>query len=137
MPSEWPVLIVSGEAAHQERIAKFVSLHGLRPVCCSGLNPAKSLLARERFSVAFCSDVLPDGHFRDVIKEARRSASEIPVIVVSRVAECDAYLKAIDAGAFDYIAFPDDIRETTRILKSALRQAQSRHQTARAAGAAA
>jgi DNA-binding NtrC family response regulator len=44
----------------------------------------------------------------------------IPVIVISCIADWEAYMKAISAGAFDYIAFPPDPVESERILRLAL-----------------
>jgi DNA-binding NtrC family response regulator len=137
MPDEFPVLIISGENAYRESVAKTVNRCGLRPVCCSGLNAARELLARLRFSAAFCSDLLPDGHFRDLLEVARKAKPEIPVIVVSRQADWDAYLKALGAGAFDYIAMPDDARETARILIIAVSHSRSFEKTTGPAAAAA
>jgi len=51
-------------------------------------------------------------------------AGAIPVVVFSRLAEWDAYLGAINSGAFDYIACPIDSVETERILGLALTQSE-------------
>jgi DNA-binding NtrC family response regulator len=44
------------------------------------------------------------------------------VIVLSHLADWDAYMKALGAGAFDYIACPPDPVEAERILRLALAQ---------------
>jgi DNA-binding NtrC family response regulator len=46
----------------------------------------------------------------------------IPVIVLSHLADWDAYIRALSAGAFDYIACPPEPVEAERILRLALDQ---------------
>jgi DNA-binding NtrC family response regulator len=50
------------------------------------------------------------------------STGGAPVIVLSHLADWDAYMRALSAGAFDYIACPPDPVETERILRLALAQ---------------
>lgn len=111
-----PVLIICNEGVSKARITATIQKCGLRQVQCSNVDDARSLLAGQMFSIVFCADILPDGDFRTVIA----AAESIPVIVLSRLAEWDAYIVALEAGAFDYIACPPDIAETERILTSAL-----------------
>jgi DNA-binding NtrC family response regulator len=70
--------------------------------------------------VVLCSDILSDGDFRAVLREVKKSTVQAPVIVLSRAAAWDSYLKALGAGAFDYIVCPPDAAETRRIIWSAL-----------------
>ena len=44
------------------------------------------------------------------------------MIVLSHLADWDAYMTALSAGAFDYIACPPERVETERILRLALSQ---------------
>ena len=118
MLNKEPVLIICSDGESRERIIATTHKCGLGPVSCSTLDDARSLLAQQRFKIVFCSDTLPDGDFRAVI----RAASSIPVIVLSRLAEWEPYLLAIHAGAFDYIACPPDPVETERILWFALNE---------------
>lgn len=99
---------------------------------CCGLREALSLLARQDFSVVFCNDTLPDGDFRALLRQARKSTADVPVIVLSRLADWDAYLGAIGAGAFDYIAYPPDSAEAERILWAALSESSRLHRPAHA-----
>ena len=123
------VLIIGAEEESRERIIATTHKCGLVPVSCSTLGEARSLLARQYFKIVFCNDNLPDGDFRAVIRTARSS----PVIVLSRLAEWEPYLAAINAGAFDYIACPPEPVETERILWFALRESSRIHQAAQIA----
>ena len=89
-------------------------------------------MAQQHVSVVFCTDILSDGDLRAVIGEVKKSRAEAPVIVLSRLADWDAYLRAIGAGAFDYIASPPDSAETERILRSALTEPSRLRRTAQA-----
>ena len=84
------------------------------------MEEARVLLFQKDFRVVLCSDTLPDGVFHAVLKEIRRSTTNIPVIVLSYLADWDAYLKALGVGAFDYIICPPKPAEAERILWSAL-----------------
>lgn len=128
-----PILIISAEKEQWERIFETVRKCGLRATHCCGLREALSLLARQDFSVVFCDHTLPDGDFRALLGEARKSTADVPVIVLSRLADWDAYLSAIGAGAFDYIACPPDSAETERILWAALSESSRLHRPAHAA----
>ncbi len=123
------VLIICVEGESRERIIATSHKCGLGPVSCSTLDEARSLLARQDFNIVFCNDNLPDGDFRAVI----RAAKSIPVIVLSRLAEWESYLVAINAGAFDYIACPPDPVETERILWFALHESSRIYRAAQVA----
>jgi two-component system, NtrC family, response regulator PilR len=129
MPDDKLVLIIGTEEESRERIIATTHKCGLSPISCSTLSEARSLLARQDFHIVFCNDNLPDGDFRAVIRTARSS----PVIVLSRLAEWEPYLAAINAGAFDYIACPPEPDETERILWFALRESSRVHQAAQMA----
>ncbi len=128
-----PILVISAEGEHRERIVATIRKCGLRPTCCCDLREALPLLARQNFSVVFCSDTLPDGDFRAVLREVRKSTVDAPVIVLSHLADWDAYLNALGAGAFDYVAYPPDSAETERILWAALKESSRFHRSAHAA----
>jgi DNA-binding response OmpR family regulator len=129
MPDDKLVLIIGVEGESRERIIATTHKFGLGPVSCSAVDDARSLLARQHFKVVFCNDNLPDGDFRAVI----RTAMSILVVVLSRLAEWEPYLVAINAGAFDYIACPADPVETERILWFALRKFSRPYRTAQVA----
>lgn len=123
------VLIICAEEESRKRIIATTHKCGLGAVTCLTLGDARYLLARQDFKSVFCSDTLPDGDFRGVI----RAAGSTPVIVLSRFAAWEPYLIAINAGAFDYIACPPDPVEIERILWFALHEFSRLHRTAQVA----
>lgn len=111
-----PVLVIAATPEDRENLARTITGCGFRTVCCSTVSEALSLLARRPFGLVFCEETLPDGNFRALIKRA-----DIPVVVVSHRDDWDAFLGAMKAGAFDYLAIPPLLPgEVRRLLWAAL-----------------
>jgi two-component system KDP operon response regulator KdpE len=66
--------------------------------------------------------VLPDGDGVDVCRQIRRW-SRMPIIVLSAIGEEDAKVRALEAGADDYVTKPFGSRELMARLQAALRRA--------------
>jgi DNA-binding NtrC family response regulator len=116
MPNDGSALIVDSDDKTRDIVFESAVKHGKIPMSCSSCEEARSLLQEHRFNVVFCSDSLPDGEYAEVI----RAAKPTPVIVLSRFAEWESYLAALQAGAFDYMACPPYEAEVDRILSTAL-----------------
>ena len=129
------VAIVTGDLQHWERLSGVVAGCGMSPVRCENLALAAQLCAQGHVECALCEAALSDGDFRGLIAELRRSGRWVPVVVISRADDWGAYLEAMVAGAFDYVAFPPYPRELERALEAAT--AEARLQRGRAAGVAA
>ena len=105
------VLIVESNDKNRDIAFASTVKHGEIPMSRFSCGEARSLLEERRFKVVFCSDSLSDGEYAEVI----RAAKPTPVIVLSRSAEWDSYLAALQAGAFDYIACcPVKVRDPTQ-----------------------
>lgn len=112
------VLIVGPDGEHRRTVSACAVQRGETPAYCASCEEARRLLAQGGFRVVFCHDELGDGRYVEVI----RSAKPAPVIVLSRSAEWPRYLDALDAGAFDYIAYPLHGAEVDRVLLLALNE---------------
>lgn len=124
-----PVLVVAATPEDRENLARTIVGCGFRAVCCATLSEAASLLARRSISLVFCEDVLPDGNVRAVIR-----TTDIPVVVVSHRDDWDAFLSAMKAGAFDYVAIPPLLpNELRRLLWAALSETSRLHWVAQPA----
>jgi DNA-binding NtrC family response regulator len=114
------VLIVSSDPLHREQTAEISGRLGLQCVCCESLTDARAQTETQSFQFVLCSDDLPDCNLRTAVSVLTSSTGGAPVIVLSHLADWDAYMKALSVGAFDYIACPPDPVETERILRLAL-----------------
>ncbi len=76
------------------------------PICCSGIQEATTLLPDASPSLIFCDETLPDGTYRDLLRDISKSL-KARFVVISPAADLDAnYNEAIALGAFDMIASP-------------------------------
>jgi len=77
-------------------------------------------LIRHQVSIVLCYDCLGDGNYEDIVKLLDRSATKVPIIVVSRTGGWTEYLMAIRSGAFDYLAYPPIPGDLQRVIRNAL-----------------
>ena len=77
-------------------------------------------MARLEVSVVVCNEWLPDGSYVDIVKFMAKSYARTPLIVISRIGDWPEYLRAIGAGAFDYVAYPPIRGELQRVIRNAL-----------------
>lgn len=116
------VLIVSADPLQCQKTEEIVRRLGLQSISCASLTDARARIEEQPFQFALCGDDLPDCNLRTAVRVLTSSTGGAPVIVLSHLADWDAYMRALSAGAFDYIACPPDPVETERILKLALAQ---------------
>jgi DNA-binding response OmpR family regulator len=121
-----PVLIVTSNPFHRDQIAELIRKCRLRPVLAPSLADARLILAETHPLLVFCGDELNDSSLCQAI-QTLRSASGVPVIAVSHLAEWESCVEAFCAGAFDYVACPPDPKETRRVLRLALDQFRREH----------
>jgi DNA-binding NtrC family response regulator len=122
MLSTLPVLIVCSDSTQADKTAELAYNMGLKSVTCGSLTGARTLIEEHTFQLILCADDLPDCNLRTSLKVLSAATGGVPVVVLSHLAEWEAFVKALSAGAFDYIACPPDRVESERILRLALSQ---------------
>ena len=121
------VLIVSSDPFQCEKTEEIALRLGLQSIRCASLTDARARIDEQSFQFVLCSDDLPDCNLRTAVRVLTSSTGGAPVIVLSHLADWDAYMRALSAGAFDYIACPPDPVETERILRHASEQNPPAH----------
>jgi DNA-binding NtrC family response regulator len=116
------VLVVASDSLQYENIEKIARQLGLQSIRCASLTDARARVDEQAFQFVLCSDELPDCNLRTAVRVLTASTGGAPVIVLSHLADWEAYMRALGAGAFDYIACPPDPVEAERILRLALAQ---------------
>jgi two-component system KDP operon response regulator KdpE len=108
-------------------------LRGLKVVLRSaGFQVAQAATKREALDaiavrppdVIILDLVLPDGNGVEVTREVRRWSS-LPIIVLSAVGDEREKVRALDAGADDYVTKPFGTEELTARIRAALRRRDS------------
>lgn len=84
-----------------------------------GHSPAQCIAVAERSGaeVIFCGD--DPIRYRQVLEAAAREGSRAAVVVIARLPETNAWLDALEAGAFDYCAAPLETVQIRWLVESA------------------
>jgi DNA-binding NtrC family response regulator len=115
-------LVVSSDEEVRRKLGQILKQCGLAPVFASTVTESGMALAGHEVFIVLCDDYLPDGKYVDIVKLVGQSDTKVLVVVVSRRGEWPEYLKAIRAGAFDYLAYPPIPGELQRIIQNAVRE---------------
>jgi DNA-binding NtrC family response regulator len=123
---ERTALILTSDEHATERVPPMLAECGLEPICLSSIGELRTGALDKSAALILCEDVLPDGDFRDVLRVLTAAARKIPVVVFSRFADWDAYLRAVRLGAYDCMRYPFHSRELQWILRQIMRAQQAR-----------
>jgi two-component system, OmpR family, KDP operon response regulator KdpE len=121
-PAKPPRVLVVDDEPQIVRALKVVMREaGFEAVAAETASQALDLAAVRPPDAAIVDLVLPDGDGVEVTRRLREW-SEMPILVLSAVGEEDQKVRALEAGADDYITKPFGARELVARLQAALRR---------------
>jgi two-component system KDP operon response regulator KdpE len=115
------VLVVDDEPQIVRALKVVLREAGFETVAAETASQALDLAAVDPPEAAIVDLVLPDGDGVEVTRSLRQW-SEMPILVLSAVGEEDQKVRALEAGADDYITKPFGTRELVARLHAALRR---------------
>lgn len=116
------ILIVEDEQIIRELLGDNLEFEGYATIQTGCLRDAESSLKNDRPDMMLLDLNLPDGNGAERLKQWRQDGLAIPVIICTiRDREIDI-IKALDAGADDYVTKPFRIRELIARIKAVLRR---------------
>jgi two-component system KDP operon response regulator KdpE len=118
------VLVVEDEAAMRRFLATALQGHGFKVVEAMTLADAQRMATEHRPDAILLDLGLPDGDGLTLVTNLR-GWSTAPVIVLSARDQEDDKVKALDAGADDYLTKPFGISELMARIRVALRHARA------------
>lgn len=125
MSSELPrILVVDDELQILRALRVVLREAGFEVVGAQSASEALDIAAVRPPRAAIVDLVLPDGDGIEVTRRLREW-SEMPILVLSAVGEEEQKVKALEAGADDYITKPFGARELVARLRAALRRGES------------
>ncbi|HEX3909110.1 MAG TPA: response regulator [Solirubrobacteraceae bacterium] len=116
------VLVVDDESQIVRALKVVLREAGFEAVAAETASQALDLAAVRLPEAAIVDLVLPDGDGVEVTRRLREW-SEMPILVLSAVGEEEQKVRALEAGADDYITKPFGARELVARLQAALRRA--------------
>ena len=114
------LLLVEDEPQMRRFLRASLGAHGYRLVEASTAREGLQLLASHNPALVLLDLGLPDGDGLDVVAEVR-GFSRVPIVVLSARGQEDDKVRALDAGADDYLTKPFGVNELLARLRVALR----------------
>ena len=115
-----PILVVEDEPAQRRLLGMMLDGLSLEPELVDGVEPALVALARRRYGAVLSDIRMPGRSGIELVREARRIAPDVPVVVMTGFPNLESAVESIRAGAFDYIQKPFGPEELLRVLRRAL-----------------
>ena len=113
-------LVVCGDQSIRGALSEVLFHCGVAPVFASTVREAALDIAKRDRSFALCQDALRDGSYEDLLRIRDAFGSSLPLIVISRTGDWPDYFRAIDQGAYDFLAYPLIPGELQRIIRNLL-----------------
>ncbi len=119
MPSQ--VLIIDDDSAIRELLREFLAEEGLATSEAASAAEARQAMEAADPDVILLDMWLPDGDGLDVL-DSLRGRPEIPVIVITADSSSSRTIRAMQAGAFDYLVKPLEPEAVRAAIRRALEQ---------------
>ncbi len=113
------VLIVDDEPDICELIEITLMRMGLDSQSAQNLTDARDLLTTTPFDLCLTDMRLPDGDGIELVEHIAREYPAIPVAMITAHGNMEAAVRALKAGAFDFVSKPVDIEVLRRLVSSA------------------
>ncbi|MGM0691759.1 MAG: sigma-54-dependent transcriptional regulator, partial [Pseudomonadota bacterium] len=114
-------LIVDDEPDIRTLVALFMKREGVPTLEAADLAEAREQLERHGEAIDLClADMrLPDGNGLDLVDEIRHRRPDLPVAMITAHGQVEAAVRALKAGAFDFINKPIEQDTLRRLLRDA------------------
>ena len=116
-----PVLIVDDEADIRELIEITLNRMGLDTHCAANVAEAQRCLGEGSYSLCLTDMRMPDGNGLDLIDHIQTNYPELPVAMITAHGNMEAAIRALKAGAFDFVSKPVDLSQLRKMVSSALK----------------
>ena len=115
------VLIVEDDRVIRFSLAQNLTDAGYSVDTAEGVKDAKRLLASQSFEAALVDIRLKDGDGLSLLEEIRQDVPQLPVIMVTAFGDSDRTIRAMKAGAFEYVTKPFDLDALLTTLARAVK----------------
>ena len=115
------VLIVDDEPDIRELLEITLSRMQLEPTSAANIKEAKAILSSQSIDLCLTDMKLPDGDGIDLVAHIQNEHSNMPVAVITAYGSMDAAIKALKAGAFDFVSKPLDLEVLRKLISGALK----------------
>ena len=125
------ILIVDDQRDIREPLGRYLEKHGFRASLAAGAAEARDLLKRSAVDLVILDIMMPGEDGLSLCRHLRESAN-MPVILLTAMAEDADRIVGLEVGADDYVVKPFNPRELLARVKAVLRRATSLPQSKQA-----
>jgi two-component system OmpR family response regulator len=116
------ILVVDDQRDIREPLGRYLEKHGLRVTLAAGAADARELLRRNAIDLVILDIMMPGEDGLSLCRHLRESAN-MPVILLTAMAEDADRIVGLEVGADDYVIKPFNPRELLARVKAVLRRA--------------
>jgi DNA-binding response OmpR family regulator len=98
------VLAISPDVEDHKAVRNILNGSDFRTLACRTCGQARRLLRQA--SVVLCDRALPDGDWKQVLKETQNMSDPPHLIVTSRLADSSLWAEVLNLGGYDVLAKP-------------------------------
>jgi two-component system response regulator PilR (NtrC family) len=114
-------LIVDDEPDICELLSITLERMDIATSSCGDVASAKSLLKESRFDLCLTDMRLPDGDGLELVGWMQQRVPGTPVAVITAHGSVEAAVRALKAGAFDFVSKPLDLNDLRKLVTQALK----------------
>ena len=111
-------LIVDDEKNIRESLRKYLALESIEALCAESAEAALALLEEEAFDALVTDLKLPGTSGQGLLEAVQEKSFSVPVIMISAHGHVEDAVKALKAGAVDYLVKPFDPAELVIKLRA-------------------
>lgn len=115
------VLVVDDEPDICELLEITLGRMGLESNSALNFTDAISLIENEEFDLCLTDMKLPDGDGIQLVEYVQQNKSDLPIAVITAHGNMESAVRALKAGAFDFVSKPLDISILRNLVNSAIK----------------
>ncbi|NOZ51582.1 MAG: sigma-54-dependent Fis family transcriptional regulator [Gammaproteobacteria bacterium] len=117
-------LIVDDEPDIRELLELTLGRMNIETRSAADISSAKNLLKRHPFGMCLTDMKLPDGNGIELVDYVQAHHANIPIAVITAHGSMELAIKALKAGAFDFVSKPVDLQILRNLVNTALKVTQ-------------
>ena len=114
-------LIVDDEPDIRELLELTLGRMSVDTKAASNITEAKKYLDNYSFNMCLTDMKLPDGNGIELVEHMQNNFPDVPVAVITAHGNMELAIKALKAGAFDFVSKPVDLQVLRKLVNTALK----------------
>ncbi|MDB6084800.1 MAG: two-component system, NtrC family, response regulator PilR, partial [Gammaproteobacteria bacterium] len=119
------VLVVDDEPDLCELLSITLQRMDLNPRTANNVATAQRMLKAERFDLCLTDMQLPDGDGLELVQWIQQYSPNVPVAVITAHGNMETAVRALKAGAFDFVSKPLDLAGLRKLVASAIKLSEN------------